>query len=78
MTNEEYLKSISEPRAICILILKNCEVEGQLHGWPEDSNVIKRLCSKYNIDHSIRGCKKELHKKMLLSWLEEECNEKDL
>lgn len=78
MTNEEYLKSISEPRAICILILKNCEVEGQLHGWSEDSNVIKRLCSKYNIDHSIRGCKKELHKKMLLSWLEEECNEKDL
>ena len=78
MTNEEYLKSISEPRAMCILILKNCEVEGQLYGWPEDSNVIKRLCSKYDI-HSIRGCKKkELHKKMLLSWLEEECNEKDM
>lgn len=73
MTNEEYLKTISEPRAICILILKNCEIEGHLYGWGEESNVIKRLCSKYNIDYSVRGCKRELHKKMLLSWLEEEC-----
>ena len=73
MTNEEYLKSISEPRAICILILKNCEVESTINSWPEDSNVIKKLYSKYNIDHNFRGCKKELHKKMLLSWLEEEC-----
>ena len=72
MTNEEYLKSISEPRAMCILILKNSEIEGHLC-WSEESNVIKRLCSKYNIDYSIRGCKKELHKKILLSWLEEEC-----
>ena len=73
MTNEEYLKSISEPRAICILILKNCEVEGTINSWPEDSNVIKKLCSKYNVNSSMRGCKKELHKKMLLNWLEEEC-----
>ena len=74
MTNEEYLKSISEPRAMCILILKNSEIEGHLYGWGEESNMIKQLCNKYNIDHSIRGCKKELHKRMLLSWLEEECN----
>ena len=73
MTNEDYLKTISEPRAMCILILKNSEIEGHLYGWGEESNVIKRLCSKYNIDYSVRGCKKELHKKMLLSWLEEEC-----
>ena len=33
MTNEEYLKSISEPRATCILILKNSEIEGHLYGW---------------------------------------------
>ena len=74
MTNEEYLKSISEPRAIAIMILKNCEIEGQINPWPEESNVIKNLCSKYSIDYSVRGCKKELHKKMLLSWLEEECD----
>ena len=73
MTNEEYLKSMSEPRATCILILKNCEIESQLYGWSEDSNVIRRLCAKYDVDSNIRGCKKELHKKMLLSWLEEEC-----
>lgn len=47
MDNEEYLKSISEPRAMCILILKNCEIEGELNQWYEDSNVIKNLCRKY-------------------------------
>ena len=73
MDNEEYLKSISEPRAMCILILKNCEIEGELNQWYEDSNVIKNLCCKYQVDYK-RGCKKELHKKMLLSWLEEESN----
>lgn len=73
MTNEEYLSSISEPRATCILILKNCEVESQLYGWPEESNVIRRLCDKYAVDYNVRGCKKELHKKMLLNWLEEKC-----
>ena len=73
MTNEEYLKTISEPRAICILILKNCEIEGQINPWFEGSNVIKNLCTKFGINPSSVGCKKELHKKMLLSWLEEEC-----
>lgn len=71
MTNEEYLKSISEPKAICILILKNSEIEGEINRWIEDSSVIRNLCLKYNVAYK-EGCKKKLHKKMLLDWLNEE------
>lgn len=77
MTNEEYLTKISQPRAIIIMILKNAEIEGQLSGWFEDSNVITNLCIKHKVTPNVPGCKTQLHKKMLLDWLKEESGADD-